>query len=222
MLSHYNSVNFQEFLAQNKALSTAYKALRSTRNIQKGHIIVGHGDADKEMYLLTQGSAKVVLYSEGGNEIHLAELSPGTIFGEMAGLLGQSRTSNVIAQTDCRVDVIAAKAFADLLKDYPELGLYMTYLLAKRLQETSQSLYESLAFSVPQRVYEMLLRRSEKSETDSEIFNLSPAPSVTHLSESLNISREATSRAITKLARQGLLAKHKRHWNILKPEFPSN
>ena len=197
MLSHYNAVSFQDFLTSNSELNTAFKSLCSTRNIRKDNIIVGHGAEDKDMYVLTKGKAKVVLYSEGGNEVHLAQLNPGTIFGEMAMLLGQKRSSNVIAQTDCCVDIISAQ----------------------RLQETSQSLYESLVFSVPQRVYETLLRRGTPAESESEIYKIMPPPSVTHLSESLNISREATSRAITKLKTQGLLAKHKSHWNILKPQF---
>jgi CRP-like cAMP-binding protein len=221
MLSHYNAVSFQDFLTSNSELNTAFKSLCSTRNIRKDNIIVGHGAEDKDMYVLTKGKAKVVLYSEGGNEVHLAQLNPGTIFGEMAMLLGQKRSSNVIAQTECCVDIISAAAFKTLLEDYPELGLYMTHMLAQRLQETSQSLYESLVFSVPQRVYETLLRRGTPAESESEIYKIMPPPSVTHLSESLNISREATSRAITKLKTQGLLAKHKSHWNILKPQFPT-
>jgi CRP-like cAMP-binding protein len=203
MLSHYNAVSFQDFLTSNSELNTAFKSLCSTRNIRKDNIIVGHGAEDKDMYVLTKGKAKVVLYSEGGNEVHLAQLNPGTIFGEMAMLLGQKRSSNVIAQTECCVDIISAAAFKTLLEDYP------------------QSLYESLVFSVPQRVYETLLRRGTPAESESEIYKIMPPPSVTHLSESLNISREATSRAITKLKTQGLLAKHKSHWNILKPQFPT-
>lgn len=219
MLSHFDTVNFKDFLAKNSAINADYKTLYSSRSIQKGNIIVGHGDDDKDMYVLIEGKAKVVLYSEGGHEVHLAQFSPGTVFGEMAMLLGQSRSSNVIAQTDCCVETLSVGAFTRLLKDHPEFGLYMTHLLAKRLQETSQSLYENLAFSVPQRVYGVLLRRAVPTAPDSEVYKISPAPSVTQLSESLNISREATSRAITKLKSQGLLAKHKGHWNILKPQF---
>jgi len=183
MLSHYNAVSFQDFLTANSELNTAFKSLCSTRNVRKDNIIVGHGAEDKDMYVLTKGKAKVVLYSEGGNEVQLAQLNLGTIFGEMAMLLGQKRSSNVIAQTDC--------------------------------------CYESLVFSVPQRVYETLLRRGKPAESEGEIYKIMPPPSVTLLSESLNISREATSRAITKLKTQGLLAKHKSHWNILKPQFPN-
>jgi len=95
----------------------------------------------------------------------------------------------------------------------------MTQMLAQRLQQTSQNLFESHAFSVSQRLYADLLRRSLPSLNSPEIYRLTPAPSVTTLSEGLNVSREATSRALTKLTTRGLVTKEKAYWEILRPEF---
>lgn len=212
-------LTFQGFLSGQPEIEVAFKEACHSRAFSKGSVIVGQGDSDKDMFLLQKGRAKVVIYSEGGNEIHLAELLPGTLFGEMALLLNAARSSNVVAQTNCSLDIISAQEFNSLIKRFPELALFMTQMLARKLQQTSQSLFESLAFTVPQRTYEHLLRRAVQSAEDKEVFHIAPAPSVTSLSESLNVSREATSRAITKLISQGLVKKEKALWKVLRPSF---
>lgn len=212
-------LSFQDFLSAHADIEKAFLKACHSRTYAKGSIIVSQGETDKDMFLLRKGSAKVVIYSEGGNEIHLAELKSGTLFGEMAILLNAARSSNVVAQSSATLDVMSAHDFNNLIKAFPELALFMTQMLASRLQQTSQSLFESLAFTVPQRTYEHLLRRAVQSIADKEVYLLVPAPSVTSLSESLNVSREATSRAITKLISQGLVKKEKARWKVLRPSF---
>lgn len=215
----FNILDFERFLQENSAVKAALSDVSQSRGIDKGKIIVAQEDPGQDIYLLRMGRAKAVIFSEGGHEIHLADFMPGTLFGEMAALLNARRTSNVIAQTKATVDIIPAVEFNSLMRRYPELALYMTQMLAKRLQKTSQSLFEGHVFTVTQRVYQDLLRRSEQDMSDSERLRLTPAPSVTTLSKSLNVTREAASRAVTKLAQQGLVKKHKGYWDIIRPQF---
>lgn len=215
----FNILDFERFLQENSAVKAALRDVSQSRSIDKGKIIVAQEDPGQDIYLLRMGRAKAVIFSEGGHEIHLADFMPGTLFGEMAALLNARRTSNVIAQTKATVDIIPAVEFNSLMRRYPELALYMTQMLAKRLQKTSQSLFEGHVFTVTQRVYQDLLRRSEQDISDSERSRLTPAPSVTTLSKSLNVTREAASRAVTKLAQQGLVKKHKGYWDIIHPQF---
>lgn len=213
------STDFLAFLSEHPELGAAFKAACHARTFKKGKIIIGQGDPDKDMFILREGKAKVVIYSEEGHEIWLAEFTAGTSFGEMAVLLDTTRTSNVVAASDCAVDMISASDFTDLLRRFPEFGIYMTRLMAKRLQNTSRALFEGLSFTVPQRIYEELLRRAKQGEKGKELYHLSPAPSVTQLSEILNISRESASRGVTRLTTQGLVKKRKKQWDILRPQF---
>jgi len=215
----FNILDFERFLQENSDVKFALSDVSQSRSIDKGKIIVAQEDPGQDIYLLRMGRAKAVIFSEGGHEIHLADFMPGTLFGEMAALLNARRTSNVIAQTKATVDIIPAVEFNSLMRRYPELALYMTQMLAKRLQKTSQSLFEGHVFTVTQRIYQDLLRRSEQDMSDSERLRLTPAPSVTTLSKSLNVTREAASRAVTKLAQQGLVKKHKGYWDIIRPQF---
>lgn len=215
----YDILDFQNFLAENVEVEAALSDVSQARKLAKGNTIVAQDTPSQDIYVLRTGQAKAVIFSEGGHEIHLAEFSSGTLFGEMAALINTPRTSNVIAQTKAVVDVVPAADFKRLMRQYPELALYMTQLLAKRLQQTSQSLFESHVFTVTQRIYQELLRKSEPDALDTERHRLTPAPSVTSLSKSLNVTREAASRAVTKLTQQGLVKKQKDYWDIIRPEF---
>jgi CRP-like cAMP-binding protein len=219
MIQHNHIKNFQDFLGSNPDIKAGFEKACITRKVSKGNIIVGQDESDHDMFLLREGDAKVVIYSKGGHEVQLAEFSAGTLFGEMAALLGTSRSSNVVATINCKLDSISAKDFETLMQSYPKLAVYMTQMLAKRLQQTSQNLFEAHAFTVPQRLYEILIRRANQKSGSSEIYKLAPAPTVTSLSECLNVSREATSRAVTKLSKRGLVTKEKSHWEILRPDF---
>lgn len=219
MIDQNHIQTFQEFLSSHPDIASRFEALRTSRKVAKGHIIVGQGENNQDMFLLLSGAAKVVIYSRGGHEIQLAEFSSETLFGEMAVILGASRSSNVVAKTNCTLATISASEFKSLMQDFPKLAIYMTQLLAHRLQQTSQNLFETQAFTLTQRLYEFLLRRAVQSSESSEIFRLSPAPSVTALSEALNVSREATSRAVTKLTTRGIIKKDKIYWDIIRPDF---
>ncbi len=214
-----SSLDFAAFMSENAELDAAFSAVCHRRTFKKGQSIIGQDDPGREIFLLRKGKAKVVIYSEEGHEIWLAEFTAGTSFGEMAALLDTARTSNVIAASDCAVDVISAADFTELLRHFPEFSIYMMRLMAQRLQYTSRAMFEGLSFTMPQRIYEELLRRSEQDSVSKELYHLSPAPSVTQLSEILNVSRESASRAVARLTKQGLVKKQKKHWEILRPKF---
>jgi hypothetical protein len=75
------------------------------RRLEPGETLVEEGDPGEHLYLLLDG---VVVVEVGGEEI--AEMGPGTVFGERALLEGGRRTSTVRARTPVRVAVVAGDA----------------------------------------------------------------------------------------------------------------
>jgi CRP/FNR family transcriptional regulator, cyclic AMP receptor protein len=58
-----------------------------------GEFLVAEGGEDRPLFFLLSGAATVV---KQGASIPIVELTPGNLFGEIAFLTGQKRTSNVI------------------------------------------------------------------------------------------------------------------------------
>ena len=80
-------------------------AAGSRIRLAEGETLVEQGQPGDELYLLLDG---VVVVEVEGEEI--AELGPGTIFGERALLEGGRRTATVRARTPCRVAVVSGDA----------------------------------------------------------------------------------------------------------------
>jgi len=77
--------------------------------IKAGRTILAEGDTGDDLVLVLDG---LVAVEAGGTE--LAQLGPGSVLGERAGLEDSRRTATVRALTDCRIVMYHA---ADLLAD---------------------------------------------------------------------------------------------------------
>jgi hypothetical protein len=104
-----------------RALSTTIMrggAKPELRTVGKGRTFVEQGDPGDDVYLLLNGVLSVEVDGTA-----VAELGPGAIVGERAGLEGGRRTSTLRAITDCKVAVIgsdqlARDALAELSRDH--------------------------------------------------------------------------------------------------------
>ncbi len=73
--------------------------------VPKGADLIRQGDEGDELYLLLDGIVSVAV-----DGAVLAELGPGAVLGERAGLSSGRRTATVTALTACRVAVTQAAA----------------------------------------------------------------------------------------------------------------
>ncbi len=193
--------------------------MAKARRFGAGETLIYQGGDDNALFCLESGTVKVVKHSIGGHEIWLAELGAGTLFGEMSALTGTRRSSDVIAISDCAVQVLPAADFLKLMEAYPKFGLYIARMLAARIDRTSRQMFERLSLPATQRVYAELTRMGEQDADNSEVLTISPAQSVTQLSARWNISRESASRAMSTLQKQGLLKKTGDSWHVIQPDF---
>lgn len=79
------------------------------------------------LYLIQSGSVEIV----GKNNVSIATLQEGTIFGEMAMILNQPRSATAIANSFCDIYVLKREAFDRVVQFHPEF--------AKHLKEVAQA-----------------------------------------------------------------------------------
>ena len=93
---------------------------------EAGEVVLAAGSATGRLLVLEEGLVEVVR-----DGVRLAELGePGTMFGELALLLGRPHTCDVLALERSTFRVADA---AGLLRDDPALALHLAALLARRL-----------------------------------------------------------------------------------------
>ncbi len=101
----------------------------------KGELITRQGAEAQWLYILTKGSAEIIVSTETGVHKTVRALHAGDFFGEMSLLTGEPRSASLKALEDCECYRLDRVAFSDILHGRPEIAHYLSELLARRKVE---------------------------------------------------------------------------------------
>ncbi len=98
-------------------------------------VIFRDGDAGDSFYIIRSGHVKVVKDSseQSGEELVMAVLDPGEVFGEMALLIGQPRSATIKTMDEVEVFRLMRDDFSQLMMENPELLVRMNHVLDQRV-----------------------------------------------------------------------------------------
>jgi small-conductance mechanosensitive channel/CRP-like cAMP-binding protein len=113
---------------------TLVERLRYTP-FMKGEMMTRQGAEAHWLYLLTKGSAEVIVSTEAGVHKTVNVLHAGDFFGEMSLLTGEPRSASLKALEDSETYRLDRHAFEDILHGRPEIAHYLSELLARRKVE---------------------------------------------------------------------------------------
>lgn len=91
------------------------------RSYQKGEHIFHQGDTGNAMFVLVEGSVKVVVTSPDGAEMILATLAPPDVFGELALIDGGPRTASIQTLEPTTVLTLTRATLVGLMSRQPEV-----------------------------------------------------------------------------------------------------
>lgn len=102
---------------------------------QKGDVIFRQGEVSDHIYYISSGQYTV--YHDG---VPIGDLGPADIFmGEMSFLLNNVRTATVIADGPGKIIKISRKSFVSTIRKFPQYGLFLAKLLARKLSSGNKS-----------------------------------------------------------------------------------
>ena len=107
-----------------------------------GQVLFRRGDVGDAAYVIIQGNAEVSITTDAG-EIPVAQLRDGDFLGEIAILCDTPRTATVTASSELKTLRIRKERFFELLRQFPEMAIELTRLLADRLTRTTAELVEA-------------------------------------------------------------------------------
>ncbi len=167
--------------------------------------IVGHQDETNDVYFIVGGRVRVTVFSPSGKEVSFADLSAGKSFGEMSAIDDAPRSATVIALSDTVLASISAKAFRRILDDHPDVATRMMQHLAGLVRGLLDRVFEFSVLAVRNRIHAELLRlaRDQGSEGDTAV--ITPAPTHADIASRVSTHREAVTRELNALARDGLI-----------------
>ncbi len=113
-----------------------------TLTYREGERLFEKGDEGDAAFVVINGSVNVLVPNDDG-ETAVATLSEREIFGEMAVLCDQRRSTAIAAKTDVEVLRLDRAVIMNLLQEFPHIALELLKVLASRLEATTQDLAEA-------------------------------------------------------------------------------
>ncbi len=120
----------------NAAEQEALAGALSLVTVERRDWLFRQGDPAQGMYILYKGVMRVVLQAQGGEQVVLDVIDPGTAVGEMALLTGRPRSAGVQAISDCALIHIPGDALNTLAEVHPAIRETLLALAEERFQNT--------------------------------------------------------------------------------------
>ena len=182
----------------------------------RGEMIFTPGDPDEHLYFVLSGTVRVYKTYSDFKEATVALLKDNGIFGKLDLIEDGSQDEFAEASTEARVAMIRKASVSWLIKRKPEIALLLFSAFSDRLRQSDELIVTLLHREVSSRLAAMLLNLGERhgskegTETTIEL-------RLTHmeLANMIASTREAVSKAMTELQREGVIEVRNRRIVIL-------
>jgi CRP-like cAMP-binding protein len=148
-----------------KAVKLDYRADEFNRTYPKDSMIFAEGEPGDELYIIQKGSVKIAKIVDN-NEVLLAVLKSGDIFGEMALLEAKPRAASAVAYEDCAVMAVNRANYERMIAAQPQIVARLTVLLSDRIWFIYKQLANTLISDPLGRMYDALLIQLEKNRVN--------------------------------------------------------
>ena len=184
------------------------------KKFKSGEIVIGETDPIRSFYVVISGQLKLYRSSAEGKEQTLQLLGPGDPFGLCTAFATDSFPASAMAIEESAVLLIPGTVMESAARKEPALLFNIIQILSQRLKD-SMTLIESLALKeIPGRLASFLRHESAKNRTDKNAV-VKLTISQRELAKILGATPEALSRALRKMANEGILSTEGRVITIL-------
>jgi CRP/FNR family cyclic AMP-dependent transcriptional regulator len=188
--------------------------------IGAGTTLYREGEPSGAVYFMREGRVKLYR-SSGGPKTRdqiLGVVGDGSVLGLASALEGRPQSQGAAALTDCILYAVFRDDLLEIMGRFPEGAIRLTRTLAARTRELEDLVGDLVFHSAPQRVARMLLNlATEEGRVTKRGVVFEPSLSRQEMAEATGISREALSRALSRLAQEDILDLDGKRITILKP-----
>lgn len=153
----------QKFVALKPKTHAVYfePTAESSRQYPKDTMIFSEAQSGSDMFIIQRGEVSITKVVNG-NEVTLAVLKKGDMFGEMALIENKPRSANALAHSDCTLMVINRSNFNQMVATQPQLVAKLTTTLADRLWSMYRQLDNATLTEPLAKMLDMLSLQLEK------------------------------------------------------------
>ena len=173
-----------------------------TRRYGKNTVIIQRGDDASALYIMLKGQTKVYIADDGGKEIVLRLMGPGSVIGELALLADIPRTASVMTLEDSEFLVLAKRSFVQCLENYPDIAFNLIRALARQIRELTESVTDFALLDVYGRITKVL----GESAAEEGGRTITPKFTQQQIADRVGASREMVSKILKDLRLGGYLS----------------
>ena len=190
-----------------------------TRTFSKDNVIILAEEEGDTLFILKKGKVKVSIVSEGGREVILSLLGPGSVFGELSLLDGKPRSANVVAIEETDLLMLRRADFLQLIYKTPQIATALLAELATRMRKTDRQIEGLALLDVTSRISDTLLQlATEQGAETADGVTIESRPTHQELANMSGTTRETVSRVLKRLEGQGYINRNGRKITILREE----
>jgi len=210
------SVELFDGLSQDDLKSIAARCRRD--NYLQNQTIFSHEDRSADVYFIKSGFVLITMFSPNGREIDFRQLGTGSMFGEISAIDRQPRSTSAVSRSAVELIRMSESDFLSVLNDMPNVGLKVMQRLTFLVRALSERVFEYTTYHVRQRIHAELLRLVEAHSHGGDTVNIYPAPTHADIANRVSTHREAVTRELRILAKEGILEKRGRNLIIRNVE----
>jgi len=180
--------------------------LMSEREYKRGENILIQNEKGDSLYIIIEGSVKVVLYGSKGKEIILSILKKGDFFGEMALLDKDVRSAYVITLEKTRVLVLSRDIFLNWLNSHPSIAIKLLRYLSIRLRNADEIISNLTLLDAYGRVARYIIELVKKEGRDiGNEYVIDRRPTHSTIASQIGTTRETVTRSLNDFEKRGII-----------------
>lgn len=185
------------------------------QKLEKGECLFHQGDPSETLYLIKEGTVKLVQYTEEGREIILDVVGRGEVLGETALFQQQKHFASAIALEMVKVCSISLNQFEQLIMAKPAIAMKIIANLGQKLYLTMQQLGDVTNNSVAEKLTRLLLRLArEYGEETPEGHLVALNLTQQDLANMVGASRVMVAQVLKQFKEKGFLIKKDKYYVI--------
>jgi CRP/FNR family transcriptional regulator, cyclic AMP receptor protein len=179
-------------------------------HLEAGETFFTPEDTTERLFILKKGRVRVFRAADG-RELTLAEIDPGTIFGEMALTAQRLRGSYAQATEPSILISMSRPDLEHIIEENPQVGTRLVHLLSERLASYESRMEDLTLKEIPARLANLILFLCE-GEGVMTRQDIKIPHHYTHerLGTMIGANREAVTRAFSKLQDEGAVELRRR------------
>jgi CRP/FNR family cyclic AMP-dependent transcriptional regulator len=195
-------------------------AMMHRRTYRRGEVIFHQGDPGETLHLVCQGTLKVVIAGDGGDEAVLAILGTGDAFGEMALLDGGARSATVIALEAVETATLNRADFQQLLRRSPTAVEALLATLARTIRQTDEDVGDLMFLDLHGRLAKKLLELAQSHGAPrGEAIIIQVPLTQEELAGMIGATRASVNKILGFYEDLGAIQRHGRQIVVCKPEL---